>query len=125
VRVAFVALAALLGRIPAQADDAVPLAHDPFVRPRLVELVPPAESMRVPLELRAVLSAGDDSLANVGGQIVHVGEEVSGYRLVAVSEDGALFEQDGRSLRVPLRDLAPPAAAEAPLQAQEADDDAG
>jgi hypothetical protein len=124
VRITVIMTPVLLGAIAARADDATPLANDPFLRPGLVELAP-AEAV-APLELRAVLSAGDDSLVDVGGRIVRVGDEVSGYRLVGVSEDSALFERDGRSLRVPLPEHASGVATADPsLQAKESDDDAG
>ena len=115
----------LLAASAGLAHGAPPLANNPFERPGLVELAPAAVALP-PLELRAVLSAGDDSLADVGGQIVRVGDEVSGYRLVGVSEEGALFERDGRTLHVPLPTHASaPAAADDPtLQAKESDGDA-
>jgi hypothetical protein len=125
VRITVIMTPVLLGAIAARADDATPLANDPFLRPGLVELAP-AEAVAPPLELRAVLFAGDDSLVDVGGRIVRVGDEVSGYTLVGVSEDGAFFERDGRSLSVPLPEHASGVATADPtLQAKESDDDAG
>jgi hypothetical protein len=113
--------AVLLGATAAHADDATPLANDPFRRPSLAE-VAPAEAVAPPLDLRAILSAGEQSLADVGGQIVRVGDDVSGYKLVGVSEDAALFERDGRSLRVALPEhAAEQRTADAALQAEEAD----
>ena len=119
------ALMTLLAASAGLAHGAPPLANNPFERPGLVELAP-SEIALPPLELRAVLAAGDASLADVGGQIVRVGDEVSGYRLVGVSEEGALFERDGRTLHVPLPTHAPPPAAvdDPALQAKESDGDA-
>jgi len=123
MRRASAACAAALLAVAARADDA-PLAKNPFVRPPLVELAAP-ESVAAappPLEVRAVLSAGDASLVDVGGRIVRVGDEVDGYRLVAVSEEGARFVKEGHSFDVPLQARAV-LAPEAPVAvAEEAGD---
>lgn len=47
-------------------------------------------------ELTAVLVSGDDSLANLGGVILRVGEETNGYTLVEVQEFSAVFERGGQ-----------------------------
>jgi hypothetical protein len=118
------ACAALLLAVAALADDA-PLAKNPFVRPQLVELAAP-ESVASPplLEVRAVLSAGGASLVDVGGRIVRLGEEVDGFRLVAVSEEGARFVKEGHSFDMPLQARAvppAPAAAEAAVAEESGD----
>jgi hypothetical protein len=107
MRVALMSLAALLGVLPAQASDTPALANNPFLRPRLAEQAPPASPASPPLELRAILSAGDASRVDVGGRIVGVGEEIDGYRLVSVTEACAVFEHAGQALRLAL----PPRAA--------------
>ena len=115
---AMAAIATSLVVCAARAGDAPALTKDPFVRPQLIELAQPVAAIAPPpLELRAVLSAGDTSLANVGGRILRVGEEIDGYRLVAVSEGGARFARDGRSIEVPLQARAP---APAPVLATDA-----
>jgi hypothetical protein len=103
VRAAALSVAALLGALCVHASDAPPLAHNPFLRPRLEAQAPPAANPASPvLELRAILSAGQASRVDVGGRIVAIGGEIDGYRLVSVTEDGAVFEHGGRSVRVPM-----------------------
>lgn len=122
MRIALLSLAALLGARPALADDAPTLANNPFLRPQLVERAPAADPAASPLlELRAILSAGDASRVDVGGHIVGVGEEVNGYRLISVSEDGAVFEHAGRSIHVPLAARAATADDGAPVTRESGD----
>lgn len=46
--------------------------------------------------LRSVVVAGPRSLANLGGEILEVGDEANGYRLLDVRPFEALFEYQGR-----------------------------
>ena len=78
-----------------EADYA--LRHNPFSRPELGEVAAgggaePAGTAGEP-ELRATLVAGRGSLANVGGELLAVGDEIDGYRLVRVGEGFAEFER--------------------------------
>jgi hypothetical protein len=83
------------------------LQHDPFVRPA-VGLVPgnassvaqPARVKAAPegkprLNLQAVLVAGPQSIANVDGVMLRVGESIDGYRLLEVQHRSAVFEKNG------------------------------
>jgi hypothetical protein len=109
------ALALCLLGVTARA--APPLPQDPFARPAFLEAAPgtPAQAARLPLlELRAVLAAGKSSLADVGGRIVRIGEEIDGFKLVAVHEGGAVFERGGRAISIDLQASAAAPAAEAP-----------
>ncbi len=101
------------------------LQHNPFLRPNLEALgaqsVQPAgaasgrndgqrektiaknrAAFEEPLELRAILHAGRESLVNVGGVILGIGEEVDGYRLVKVEEREAVFRKDSLTFIVPM-----------------------
>lgn len=76
------------------------LRHDPFSRPLLVT---PSASVNAALtseaapeppwspRLTAVLVAGKNSIANVDGTILRIGESLDGYRLVKVRENEAIF----------------------------------
>jgi len=59
--------------------------------------------------LRAVLAAGPNSVVNLGGVILQVGESANGYRLLSVEEYVATFSRDGEkvvlSLFEPAEDL--------------------
>ena len=50
------------------------------------------------INLRATLSAGDKSLANVDGVMVFVGEKIKGYELIEVGEGSATFRKNGKEL---------------------------
>ncbi len=97
------------GAAPASEE----IRRNPFSVPAgLIEPVPDAASAapkparkrvrRPRFELRAVLAAGDTSLANVDGTLLAIGERHEGYRLVEVGEDGAVFERAGRRWRIAL-----------------------
>jgi hypothetical protein len=44
-------------------------------------------------EIRGILFAGGRSLVNLGGEIIGPGEEASGYLLLEVAEDHAVFRR--------------------------------
>ena len=75
---------------------------NPFARPELVEPDHDhRESQPLPgarPELRGVLAAGDQSVANLSGTLLAIGEESVGYRLERVTEDGAVFTHDGETV---------------------------
>ena len=45
-------------------------------------------------EIRGILLAGGESLVNLGGEIIGPGEEASGYTLLEVGEEHAVFLHD-------------------------------
>jgi hypothetical protein len=112
-------LAAAIGALalcaPALAEGPV-LQHDPFARPAIAGFAaarpaaafapaPAAASVQAGprLKLNAVLAAGSDSIANVDGVMVRIGESVQGYRLVAVSDRSAVFEKNNAKVTLTLR----------------------
>ena len=52
------------------------------------------EDVKRAIVLNAVLVSGADSLANVNGTVVRIGELVQGYRLVEVHDRSAVFEKN-------------------------------
>lgn len=107
---AIAAGAAVLLMQSAFAEEAdVPLQRNPFVAPKASEqplaafAAPRAPAASEPepepeFELRAVLSAGGSSLANIDGDIVGVGQKIDGYRLVAISEHRVVLQGRGRRI---------------------------
>ena len=92
------------------------LQNDPFARPNLVRLQsaargapqsavarPPAAEPKRALNLQAVMLAGPNSIANVDGTMLRIGEQIYGYRLVAVHERAAVFEKDKTQFTVAMR----------------------
>lgn len=100
--------ASALAQVPA-------LQHDPFVRPAIGGFAPPpppgparpgatgVAPARPKLQLHAVLVAGSDSLANVDGVMVRIGESVQGYRLVEVTDRTAVLEKNNAKVTLTLR----------------------
>lgn len=86
------------------ASESDGVAHNPFARPApaiepKVTAGPFAAGEPV-FRLRATMTAGADSLVNIDGKIVAIGDVVAGFRLVAVGEGTAVFARDG--VRFPL-----------------------
>jgi hypothetical protein len=100
---AALAALALAAGIPAWAADGLDahkLRRDPFDPQRTgrTDARPAqADSSAAPWrpQLRAVLVAGDQSMANVGGIIVKQGGQVDGFRLLEVKERTAVFVRNG------------------------------
>jgi hypothetical protein len=101
-------LAASLSAASALATEA--LRHDLFARPNRTSSATGSESLATwNPTLTAVLVAGDESLANVGGTIVKVGEEIDGYRLLRVQEGTAVFVKNGIQVVLTMNATATPA----------------
>ena len=97
----------------AGADEVRKLRNDPFDRHRAPRpgLRPQQAASTPPVwrpELRAVLVAGDRSMADVGGIIVKLGGEVDGFRLLEVRDRKAVFVKNGTKLTLSIdRDKEP------------------
>ena len=89
-------------------ETAYVLQTNPFARP-FVEKPEQRDSVQEPepsalqgLQLRAIMTAGPESLVNVGGKIVGIGEEIEGYRLVTVDHEQAVFSKHGKLITLTL-----------------------
>jgi hypothetical protein len=85
-----VVLLAALACGRAQADaGATPLHVNPFQPPpqATADSVAGGRESGSALEVRGVMVAGEHSLANIGGRIIGLGQEIGGYRLILVTED--------------------------------------
>jgi len=78
------------------------LQHDPFIRPQLsaaghgkTGATGTAAAEEIPWQprLTAVLVAGKNSLVNLQGEIIGLGEEKDGYRLIEVRDQQAVFRK--------------------------------
>ncbi len=85
--------------LPCAAADQQQLHNNPFSRPAAfgsaTDPIMGEATAGGGLQLRGVLIAGDESVANIGGVIVPVGGEVNGYRLISVSDRQAVLEKEG------------------------------
>jgi len=95
-----IALSLCLAANTYAANEALNLRHDPFQRPASFNnpvLGTTASQNTAPAalpRLRATLVAGEDSLVNVEGKIIGIGEVVDDYRLLSVDEGVAVFTKD-------------------------------
>lgn len=93
------------------ADQAVEVLHNnPFAKPSILEApkrvtkkeLPVKED--VPLEVTAILLSESMPMVIADGEIVGIGENVSGYSLIAVKEDSAIFNKNGQTYKFLLVD---------------------
>lgn len=77
----------------AAAAHAAPL-RDPFARPAAAAPATPAPTEPRP-QLRAIMFAPGHSLANIGGQILAVGDWFGDYRIVKIEERRVTIERRG------------------------------
>lgn len=91
----------------AQPVVAEVLQHNPFKRPALEGRAAAGENGDVlngELNLQATLAAGDSSLANINGQLFHIGDEVSGYQLREINEGSVVLFKKEQQRRLTVRD---------------------
>jgi hypothetical protein len=106
---AILASLALVSACPlsANAADGPPeLSRNPFSRPSS-EVIRSVQSVFEPdngnsetLDLQATMIGSRNRLANVAGRILKPGDEIEGYRLVAVHERYAVFRRDSKMITV-------------------------
>ena len=81
--------------------------HDPFKKPdRLMKSstkAPKTQNLfQTKLQLFATLRAGKNSMVNIQGRIVQLGEEIDGYKLVEVNEYSAVFANNEQQVHLSL-----------------------
>lgn len=81
------------------------LSKNPFIKPIVVSPVRALEKTESQLShtlsdesLRATLFSDEDSIANVEGLMVFVGDKVKGYELISVGVGTATFAKDGKKI---------------------------
>lgn len=76
----------------------VQLKTNPFERPVMSDSAAdqplPAKEPAADMALRGTMAAGRYSLADIGGEILSIGEEVNGYTLVAVHEHQVVLQKN-------------------------------
>jgi hypothetical protein len=76
------------------------LQTNPFERPAIEEkqetvAMNISQAPARALKLRATMVAGADSLANIGGMIIGIGQEIDGYQLLSVREREVILGKNG------------------------------
>jgi hypothetical protein len=86
------------------------LSHNPFSKPsklaipkNVAKTVQPAQE-ETPLEITAILVSDVMPLVIVAGELLTLGETVSGYRLISVDEQKATFNKNGKTYAFSLLD---------------------
>ena len=85
--------------------------HDPFQRPVIPQKSvaepeaskPSAQKVWAP-KLTATLRAGQNSMANVNGKIIKLGETINGYRLIEVDERSVVFAKNKQRTHLTIDD---------------------
>jgi len=81
-------------------ETAGTLQKNPFINSYMSEMETPASpaGKTTPppeLELRGTMIAGQNSQANIGGIILAIGEDIEGYKLVAVKQRHVVLDRNG------------------------------
>ena len=89
-------------------SGSISLKKNPFKRPVFVSdknktSFATTSSLGDELDLRAAMFAGKNSLVNIGGNIVRIGEEINGYRLMSVLEDKVIFSKNNSLFTISLK----------------------
>ena len=98
-RAPVVLLITLVPAMAASSGDAV-LKTNPFERPLVTSSkddepeVAVEETPQTSMELRGTMAAGKNSLANIGGEILAIGQEINGYRLVAIHQRHVVLQKN-------------------------------
>lgn len=89
---------------------AADLRHNPFQPPAYAIATPAsqaaaaAEHAEAVLRLQSILSAGENSVVSVNGQLLSVGDKIDGYRLLSTSETSATFARKGKRLTLKIEE---------------------
>jgi hypothetical protein len=79
--------------------------RDPFQKPKITEkyseepeaVKAPSQQAWIP-QLKATLRSGRNSMANINGKIIKLGETINGYQLIEVGEKSALLVKNNQRL---------------------------
>lgn len=88
------------------ADEPPELSRNPFSRPNsnvmldLGRIIDRDDRNGIPLDLQATMVGNIRRLANIAGHILKPGDEIDGYQLIAVHEQYAVLERDGRTTTI-------------------------
>jgi hypothetical protein len=87
--------------------QAIPVLHDPFQKPNIPQKsIEEPEGIKAqaqqPLapQLKATLRAGRNSMANINGKIIKLGETTNGYKLIGVGERSAILVKNNQRLEL-------------------------
>jgi hypothetical protein len=109
VRTCTLLLAGMVLHTGSLADDSV-LQTNPFIS-HVAEAAAPdtagstaSERTGDRLRLRGTVQAGSQSLANIDGVILGIGQEIDGYTLISVEERHVILERNGARREIIIAD---------------------
>jgi hypothetical protein len=91
--------------------QAIRVLRDPFEKPKIPQksieetgtAKAPTQQSWTP-QLKATLRAGRNSLANVNGKVIRLGETINGYELIGVGERSAVFVKNKQRTELTIED---------------------
>jgi len=83
------------------------LQYDPFEQPAFLKASAQTRqstsSTATPdLQLRSILEAGEESVINLNGKILMIGDSYQGYQLVEVNKQSATLVKNGEKIKITL-----------------------
>lgn len=87
------------------AENTAELINNPFTQPEFLSSEKNSSFVAntakgYALDIRATIADGEDSLVNVGGTIIKIGEELNGFKLMSVTEDKVVFSKNNALVTV-------------------------
>ena len=82
------------------------LTYNPFLRPSFliikddIEIDFSKQAEKENIDLRAVIYDGEDSMVNLGGIIIKVGETTQGYKLLSVKNKNVTFLKNNSTMTI-------------------------
>ena len=114
ITIVLLLLAGMLPQVICYASDAEPtiLQTNPFLRPTHEEInsgnsnsttnKTPVGSMR----LRGIMRANSNSVANIDGEIISIGQQIQGYRLISVQQRHIVLDRNGTQITLSIDNAA-------------------
>lgn len=90
----------------ASEAETVTLKINPFMRPALEAVTLDSDNTAAgtkpsdAMQLRGTMLAGSNSVANIDGSIIGIGQQLNGYTLVSVEQRHVMLEQSGTQVKL-------------------------
>ena len=103
ITIVLLLLAGMLPQVICHASDAEPtmLQTNPFLRP-IIEKGNSGSSHNTvnkapvgPMRLRGIMLANSNSVANIDGEIISLGQQIQGYTLITVQQRHIVLDRNG------------------------------
>jgi hypothetical protein len=103
ITIVLLLLAGMLLQVICYASDAEPtmLQTNPFLRPTLEVINSGSSNSTVnkapvgSMRLRGIMRANSNSVANIDGEIISIGQQIQGYTLITVQQRHIVLDRNG------------------------------